>query len=126
MNTGEFSSKLKEAQNLMKQERYDKALQLLETLKEIEKEGDFDYSLTHKLYQLLSNSKSLFNQQRILNKINQISKSETSISLVDLNQRLKEQDDLNLELSILKREIELLILRSLVKCQIEGDSLILN
>ncbi|MFW9951964.1 MAG: hypothetical protein ACFFKA_17740, partial [Candidatus Thorarchaeota archaeon] len=63
MNTEEFSSKLREVQNLMQQEKYDGAIQILETLKEIEKAGDFDYSLTHKLYQLLSNSKSLYNQQ---------------------------------------------------------------
>jgi hypothetical protein len=34
--------------------------------KAIEKEGEFDYSLTHRLYQLLSNSYSLYNQQIIL------------------------------------------------------------
>ena len=126
MNTEEFSSKLIDAQNLKHQEKYDKALQLLETLKEIEKAGDFDYSLTHKLYQLLSNSKSLYNQQIILNKIKKISQNENSISLIDLNKRIKEENNLELELSILKREIELLILRSLVKCQIEGDNLIIN
>ncbi|MFW9951965.1 MAG: hypothetical protein ACFFKA_17745, partial [Candidatus Thorarchaeota archaeon] len=58
--------------------------------------------------------------------INKISQNENSISLVDLNQRIKEERNLELKPSILKREIELLILRSLVKCQIEGDNIILT
>ncbi len=124
MNTDEFRTKLEEVQDLMRQEKYKKALYLLEELKEIEQTGDFDYSLTHKLYQLISNSKSLYNQQKILNLITQISQKEDSVSLVDLNQKLKEQETLDIELSILKREIEILILRSLLKCQIDGDTLI--
>ncbi|NHJ25861.1 MAG: hypothetical protein EAX89_14865 [Candidatus Lokiarchaeota archaeon] len=124
MNTDEFRTKLEEVQDLMRQEKYKKALYLLEELKEIEQTGDFDYSLTHKLYQLISNSKSLYNQQKILNLITQISQKEDSVSLVDLNQKLKEQENLDIELSILKREIEILILRSLLKCQIDGDTLI--
>ncbi len=124
MNTDEFRTKLEEVQDLMRQEKYGKALYLLEELKEIEQTGDFDYSLTHKLYQLISNSKSLYNQQKILNLITQISQKEDSVSLVDLNQKLKEQENLDIDLSILKREIEILILRSLLKCQIDGDFLI--
>jgi hypothetical protein len=126
MNTDEFRTKLEEAQDLMKQEKYAKALYLLEELKEIEQLGDFDYSLTHKLYQLISNSKSLYNQQKVLKIITQISQKENSVSLVDLNRKLKEQEKIDIEISILKREIEILILRSLLKCQIDGDILILN
>jgi hypothetical protein len=126
MNSEEFRIKLDKAQDLMKQEKYDKALQLLETLKELEKLGDFDYSLTHKLYQLISNSKSLYNQQIILNLINQISQKQNSISIINLHKELKEKEKLELEYSTLKREIEILILRSLLICQIDGDTLIFH
>jgi hypothetical protein len=124
MNTGEFNSKLIEAQDLMQQEKYDMALQLLNALKEIEQKGDFDYSLTHKLYQLISNSQSLLNQQKILKRINQITQNNNSLSLNDLNHTLKVEDNLELEFPILKREIEILILRALIKCRIEGDTLL--
>jgi hypothetical protein len=124
MNTNEFQIKLQKAQDLMQQERYDHALELLEELKEIEKLGDFDYSLTHKLYQLISNSKSLLNQQKILKIVNSTSEHEDSMSFIDLTKKLKEEEDIELEVSILRREIELLILRSLLKCQIQEDRLL--
>ena len=124
MNTNEFQIKLQKAQDLMQQEKYDNALELLEELKEIEKLGDFDYSLTHKLYQLISNSKSLYNQQKILKIVNSTSEHEDSMSFIDLTKKLKEEEDIELEVSILRREIELLILRSLLKCQIQEDRLL--
>ena len=123
MNTNEFQIKLQKAQDLMQQEKYDNALELLEELKEIEKLGDFDYSLTHKLYQLISNSKSLYNQQKILKIVNKASENEDSISFFDLKKKLQEEN-IELEVSILRREIEILILRSLLNCKIQEDRLL--
>ena len=63
MDKQTFIGKLNEAQDLMKNEKYKEAVILLEKLREIEKKNeDFEYSLSHKLYQLISNSNSLYNQ----------------------------------------------------------------
>ena len=122
METKDFISKLNEVQDLMKEEKYEEALKILDNLKEIERNGDFDYSLTHKLYQYISNSKSLFNQQIILGKITEISKNQPSITFKELNKSIKQ--DLDLSEDILRREIELLILRGLISIKIEGEKLI--
>jgi hypothetical protein len=124
MNPQEMQTKLIEAQNLMSQEKYKEALNLLGELKEIEKSGDFDYNLTHKLYQLISNSKSLLNQQIILKVIKEIQNSKSSISFNELNDILVTDENLEIEESILKREIEILILRSLLQCKIDRENLI--
>ena len=63
MDANDFTKDLSDAQELMRNEKYKEALILLGKLKEADKAGDFDYNLTHKLYQLLSNSQSLYNQQ---------------------------------------------------------------
>ena len=124
MDAKELHIKIQEAEKLMQEEEYKDALILLEELKEIEKSGDFDYSLTHKLYQLISNSKSLYNQQKILKIINNTTENEDSISFANLKKKLKEEENIELEVSILRREIEILILRSLLKCQIQEDRLL--
>ena len=60
MDKQTFIGKLNEAQDLMKNEKYKEAVILLEKLREIEKKNeDFEYSLSHRLYQLISNSNSL-------------------------------------------------------------------
>ena len=123
MDTQDFIRQLNEAQELMKNEKYKEAIILLEKLKMIEKRGDFDYSLTHKLYQLDSNSHSLYNQQIILKHISIISEKQKSISFHDLNKILKEKEVINIEEAILIREIELLILRGLLSCKIEGNKI---
>ena len=126
MDAKELHFKIQEAQMLMQEEKYRAALILLEELKEIEKLGDFDYNLTHKLYQLISNSKSLYNQQKILKIINSASENEDSISFIDLIKKLKEEENIELEISILRREIEILILRSLLNCQIQEDRVLFS
>jgi len=123
MSTQEFIKRLNEAQELMLQEKYKEANILLEELKDLEKKGDFDYNLTHKLYQLDSNSRSLYNQQVILNIILTISQKMSSITFTELNNQIKEQEDLTIDESILRREIEILILRSLTSCKIEGNKI---
>ena len=122
MKKDEFKHQLNLALELMKEEKFKDALNLLEALKNIEKATDFDYSLTHKLYQLLSNCQSLHNQNLILNHIKEISKIRTTITFHELNQLLT--NDLTISDAILVREIELLILRGLLSCKIEGNRII--
>ena len=121
MNTKEFMNQLNEVQKLMNLEEYKEAIMLLDKLKEIEKNSNLNYDITHKLYQLDSNSHSLYNQQIILKYLNSISKLNDSISFAELNQVIKENEELEFSDDILKREIEILILRNLLSCKIEGD-----
>jgi len=124
MNTSGFIKKIQEVQLLMKDEKYQEALIILDKLKEIEKAGNFDYSLTHKLYQLISNSHSLYNQQIVLKVIQKESSQQESISFTKLNEILKENENINIDEPLLRREVEILILRSLLHCKIEGDELV--
>jgi hypothetical protein len=124
MKSQEFIRRLNDVQELMLKENYKEAIKLINQLKEIEKKGDFDYNLIHKLYQLDSNSHSLYNQQLILKSILTLSKRRESIPLNELNQLLKEKEDLEIDESILKREIEILILRSLISAKIEDEILV--
>ncbi|MFX1587937.1 MAG: hypothetical protein ACFFC1_07265 [Promethearchaeota archaeon] len=123
MEPKEFIDELNKVQDLMSQEKYSEAIILLENLKEIEKQGNFNYNLTHKLYQLDSNARSLNNQQKILNLISKISQQQSSITFTELQKRLKEIESIALDETILRREIEILILRELVSCNIEGNKL---
>lgn len=124
MEPKEFIDELNKVQDLISQEKYSEAISLLETLKEIEKQGNFNYNLTHKLYQLDSNALSLYNQQKILNYISRISQKQNSISFTELQKKLKKVDNIALDETILRREIEILILRGLVSCNIEGNKLL--
>jgi uncharacterized pyridoxamine 5'-phosphate oxidase family protein len=124
MDTNDFVKDLSDAQELMRNERYPEALIILGKLKEADKAGDFDYNLTHKLYQLISNSQSLYNQQRVLSVVKKISHQQKSISFIDLKEMLNKQENVELDEQILRREIEILILRSLLECKIEGNDLV--
>ena len=124
MESREFIDELNKVQDLISQEKYSEAIALLENLKGIEKQGSFNYNLTHKLYQLDSNALSLYNQQRILNLISEISQKENAITFTELQKKLKEVDKITLNETILRREIEILILRELVSCKIEGNKLL--
>ncbi len=124
MNSTEFIKKLDQVQELMQQENYKEAIVLIERLKELEKMGNFDYNLTHRLYQLDSNSRSLYNQQIILTTINELTSRAEYFSFHELNQILKEKDKLDLSDDLLKREIEILILRNLLPCRIDKEKII--
>ena len=124
MEANDFVKDLNKAQELMRDESYPEALIILGRLKEADKAGDFDYNLTHKLYQLISNSQSLYNQQRVLSVLKIISQKQKSISFIGLNEILKEQEGVELNELILRREVEILILRSLIECKIEGNDLV--
>jgi hypothetical protein len=93
----------------------------LDQLKEIEQKGDFDYSLTHKLYQLDSNTKSLYNQQILMKYLDKLQKEKKTITFEELKALCSE--DLNLDIKILRREIELLILRGVLSCKVEGNKI---
>jgi len=128
MNPNEFANRLNEVQDLMAKEKYKDALVLLEGLKELDKTSDFNYDLTHKLYQLDSNTldsntRSLYNQQIILERINSINKEKTMISVSEFNEILKLRDNLLLEEPILRRELEILILRGIIFIEFEGNML---
>lgn len=124
MDDQKFIKQLNEVQDLMQQEKYQEAVILIEKLKEFEKKNNYDYNLTHRLYQLDSNAHSLYNQQVILHIINDLSNRYDSISFQELNRVLKEKKELNLSNDILQREIEILILRNLISCKIDGEKLI--
>ena len=126
MDIQDFIKQLNQAQELMQKENYEEAISLIEKLKEIETESDFNYNLTHRLYQLDSNARSLLNQQKILRIINELSSSYDSISFQELNNILQKEIELNLTIDILKREIEILILRNQLSCKIEKDNIVLN
>ena len=121
MDRHDFMKVLADVSDLMAEEKYQDALILIEKLKEIEKKGDFDYNLTHKLYQLDSNVRSLFNQEVILNQIKILAAKQTSISFNKLHELIK--DDLHIDENTLRKEIELLILRDKTKSQIDGNEL---
>ncbi len=110
----------------MTQEKYVDAIALINHLKEIEKTNTFDYNLTHQLYQLDSNSNSLYNQQIILKFIQKITNDQKSITFHELNQKIKKHNTLNLSNDILRREIEILILRDQLGCKLVGDTIILK
>jgi len=124
MDANDFARDLTDAQELMRKEKYIEALVILNKLKEADKAGDFDYNLTHKLYQLISNSQSLYNQQRVLSVIKKISLEQKSISFIELNDILKKQENVDLDELILRREVEILILRSLLDVKINGNDLV--
>ena len=126
MDANDFVRDLNDAQELMRNENYQDALIILGKLKEADKAGNFDYNLTHKLYQLISNSQSLYNQQKVFSTIQKISHKQKSISFQKLKEILKEQENLDLDEQVLRREVEILILRSLLEGKIEGNDLIFS
>ena len=128
MDPQEFMNQLNQVRELMIQENYKDTLPILERLKEFEKKSDFDYSynLIHQLYQLDSNCRSAYNQQIILENLLNISIKKKSISFDELNQILSHKANLNLSEEILRREVELLILRNLLQCEIDEKIIILK
>ena len=124
MDDNDFVKELNDAHELMRNERYPEALIILGKLKEADMAGSFDYNLTHKLYQLISNSQSLYNQQRVLSVVKKISQKQKSVSFIDLKEMLNKQENIELDELILRREVEILILRSLLECKIEGNDLV--
>ncbi|MFW9882018.1 MAG: hypothetical protein ACFFG0_53825 [Candidatus Thorarchaeota archaeon] len=127
MNPENFLEKLNSIQELMTQEKYSDAIEILENLKNIEKNSgiNYNYNLIHQLYQLDSNCRSALNQQIILKQLKDISTKKNSISFEELNQVLREKGGLQISKEILRREIELLILRNFLKCELKGDQFIL-
>jgi len=124
MDANHFVRDLNDAKKLMRNEKYLDALCILNKLKEADKAGNFDYNLTHKLYQLISNSQSLYNQQRVLSVVKKFSHEHRSISFIDLKEMLNKQENVELDEQILRREVEILILRSLLNCKIKGNDLV--
>lgn len=124
MEPQNFMQELIEVQELLKNEKYETAIIRLEKLREIEKKGDFDYSLTHKLYQLISNAHSLYNQEQILDLINQVSKTQEQITIKNIALSLNEERNLELSEDMIRRELEILILRGLTSCKIKDETLI--
>ncbi len=119
----EFLNELKKAQDFMNEDQFKNALDVLYKLKEIELNGDFDYNLTHKLYQLISNSQSLLNQQQLLSYIEEIAENKESISISELHNYVSSKGILKIDEAILRRELELLILREIIPHKIVGTEL---
>jgi len=125
VSSQEFINKLNEVQELMLKEDYKKAIIILDKLKMIDKKGDFNYNLTHRLYQLDSNVHSLYNQQLILKVIFNLSNKKKEIFFDELSGLLKKEESLDIDIATIKREIEILMLRSLLSCKIEEKRIIL-
>ncbi len=125
METKEIVKQLNIVRELVKEEKYDDAITLINKLKELDKNNDFDYTFTHQLYKLDSNARSLYNQQIILKQIQEISNDQNSITFNNLNQLLKQKTELKLSNDILRREIEILILRNQLICKLDGENIIL-
>lgn len=128
MNLKEFIKLLNKSRELIGLEKYVEANAILENLKEIEKNGesDFNYNLVHQLYQLDSNCKSAHHQQVILEIIKDIPTGNNSISFEELSNKLKLKENLYISEEILRREVEILILRNLLSCKIEKNKLIFS
>jgi len=128
MNPKEFTKLLNEARELMTQEKFAQALVILENLKigDRNSEHDYNYNLIHQLYQLDSNCKSAYHQKIILEIITNIPITKNSISFIELNKILSDEKSLNISEEILRREVELLILRNMVSSKIEKNQLILS
>ena len=124
MDSKEFQTQLNDAHALITQEKFKDAIILLEKLKSIEQKSNYDYSLTHQLFQFISNAHSLYNQQRIKDGVNAILMKQKVWTFTKLNQLLKERTGLDLDDKTFRKELELLILRGLVSCSIEGDLII--
>lgn len=124
MKNEDFVKKLSKAQDYMAAEEYKKALSVLYHLRDIEQKGNFDYSLTHKLYQLISNSESLYNQKAVISIIEDLKKEQDKVSLDTLKEIIGERDDIDLNEGILGREIEILILRGVLPAKIQGNELV--
>lgn len=118
VSSQEFINQLNEVQELMLKEDYKKAILILDKLKTIEKENNYNYNLTHKLYQLDSNVRSLYNQQVILKYIYSLSTSKKEISFKEIMDLLKKEESIEIDVGTLKREIEILVLRSLLTCKV--------
>ena len=125
VSSQEFIDKLNEVQELMLKEEYKTAIIILDKLKVIDKQNEFNYNLTHKLYQLDSNVRSLYNQQLILQFIFNLSKDKKEIYYEELLDFLKKEESLEINIATIKREIEILMLRSLLSCRIEENKIIL-
>ena len=124
MDPREFQNQLNNAHKLMLEEKYEDAIIILEKLKDIDKQSDFEYNLTHQLFQLFSNAHSLYNQQKIKDGINAILMKQKVWTISKLNRLLKERIGLELDDKTFQKELELLILRGLISCSIEGDLVI--
>ena len=121
ISSQEFINHLNEVQELMLKEDYKKAIIILDKLKVIDKQNDYNYNLSHKLYQLDSNVHSLYNQQIILQLIFNLSREKKEIFFTELQELLKTEESLEIDIGTLKREIEILVLRSLLTCTIEDN-----
>ncbi|MBN1800280.1 MAG: hypothetical protein JW891_02180 [Candidatus Lokiarchaeota archaeon] len=124
MNSEKFVKQLNEVQDLMKDEKYKEAIVILEKLKIIEKKGEFDYTLTHKLYQLISNAHSLFNQQNIVKIMQELMIQKRIMPISELNELINQRTELEMKDSEFRRELEILILRGILPYNIEGDLVI--
>jgi len=59
-----------------------------------------------------------------LSVVKKISHKHKSISFINLKEMLNKQENVELDEQILRREVEILILRSLLECKIEGNDLV--
>ncbi len=125
VSSQEFINQLNQVQELMLKEDYKKAIIILDKLKTIEKQSSYNYNLTLKLYQLDSNVRSLYNQQLILKYIYDFPNEKREISFKEILDILKQKESIEIDVGILKREIEILMLRSLLSCKVEENKIIL-
>ncbi|TFF99637.1 MAG: hypothetical protein EU541_04430 [Promethearchaeota archaeon] len=124
MKPEEFIRQLVEAEDLIKEENYTEALKILSELRKEEQKEDFDPNLTHKLYQLISNAESLLNQSSLIEGLIELAQKNHSIAFKDLSEYFSKHKNINLKPAIIRREIELLILREKIPYKIKQNKLI--
>ena len=126
MELEEFKQKLDLAHDLMSEEKYKEAIIRLEKLVDIDKHSDFNYGYTHRLHQLLSNAESLYNQQEILKCINSMTSKQKILPFKELGVIIRDNSELDIDDTIVRKEVELLVLRQQLNCKIQEDSLVFD
>ncbi|MFX0027602.1 MAG: hypothetical protein ACFE8B_00205 [Candidatus Hermodarchaeota archaeon] len=126
MEPKKFLEELNTVRELMTKEMYIDALKILEKLKKSDKEinQDHNYTLIHQLYQLDSNCKSALNQQLIQNYLENVLNKRKTITFRDLNRNLRDKGILDIDEDVLRKEVELLILRNRLHCRIDKETII--
>ena len=126
MELEEFKRQLDLAYDLMSEENYKEAIIRLEKLVEIDKKSDFNYGHTHRLHQLYSNAKSLYNQQEILKCINSMTSKQKALTFKELGTIIRDNSEIDIDDTIVRKEVELLVLRQKLNCRIHEDSLVFD
>ncbi len=116
-----FKKELVKAEKLIKKEQFEEALVLLEKMKNYDDEI-FDDSLIHNFFMLYSNVQSTVRGKKIYENLLSFSKLRKKASYKEIFEYLKEKNIL-LDIDIIKKEIEILILSGKAPWKADKDAL---